>query len=68
MPFTWRNLGAKAVILLAGEESPARAVAAELNIPVIELQPSATAGVFELHGRESAAAGIPRKPAPARWR
>jgi acyl-CoA synthetase (AMP-forming)/AMP-acid ligase II len=48
--FYLSDLGARALIIQQGLDSPARAVAAERGIPVIELVPDATtAGSFTLH-------------------
>jgi len=51
--FYLSDLKAKALVVLAGSESPAKAVAERLNIPIIALKPAldAEAGVFELTGR-----------------
>jgi len=48
--FYLSDLGAKALIVLAGMDSPAIGVAQELGIPVIELSPMLGAGLFELTG------------------
>ncbi|MBR8834602.1 MAG: AMP-binding protein [Stigonema ocellatum SAG 48.90 = DSM 106950] len=50
--FYLRDLKVKAVVILSGMDSPARAVAQAHNIPVIELVPveSAAAGIFKLTG------------------
>jgi len=57
--FYLTDLKAKALVILKGMESPARAVAARLNIPVVELVPDAAAGAgsFTLEG------GIPGQAA-----
>ncbi len=46
--FYLSDLSAKALVILQGMESPARAVAAARNIPVVELVPGDTAGDFTL--------------------
>jgi acyl-CoA synthetase (AMP-forming)/AMP-acid ligase II/acetyltransferase-like isoleucine patch superfamily enzyme/acyl carrier protein len=48
--FYLSDLNAKALVILAGMDSPARAVAAQRNIPVVELRPLTAdlAGLFEL--------------------
>jgi acyl-CoA synthetase (AMP-forming)/AMP-acid ligase II/thioesterase domain-containing protein/acyl carrier protein len=61
--FYLTDLRAKALIALAGADSPARAVAAALGIPVLELTPASggDAGVFTLQGVSGAelpAAGL----------
>jgi oxalate---CoA ligase len=48
--FYLSDLGARALVVAAGQETPARRVAAELAIPVLELHPEATAGRFTLDG------------------
>ena len=54
--FYLSDLGAKALVVGAGEESPAVDSAADLGIPVlqIEFDPLGPAGDFELHGRAGA--------------
>jgi acyl-CoA synthetase (AMP-forming)/AMP-acid ligase II len=49
--FSLRDLNAKALVVEAGVESPARPVAAALHLPIIELvpEPGAGAGSFQLH-------------------
>lgn len=47
------DLGAKALLIKEGFDSPARAVAAERNIPIIEVVPGKEAGSFTL---------VPEKP------
>jgi acyl-CoA synthetase (AMP-forming)/AMP-acid ligase II len=50
--FYLTDLKAKALVVQAGEDSPARAVAAKLGVPVVELAPDRTAGAgsFALAG------------------
>ncbi|MBV1797835.1 acyl--CoA ligase [Siccirubricoccus sp. G192] len=49
--FYLTDLKAKALVILQGMESPARAVAARLGVPVVELVPDASgAGSFTLEG------------------
>src|SRR5690606_19677142 len=50
--FYLSDLGAKALVIEAGMESPAREVAARHRIPIIELKPAAAgpAGLFTLEG------------------
>jgi acyl-CoA synthetase (AMP-forming)/AMP-acid ligase II/thioesterase domain-containing protein/acyl carrier protein len=49
--FYLSDLNAKALVLPAGSDSPARGVAVSRNIPIIELtfDPAAEAGIFTLH-------------------
>lgn len=51
--FYLSDIGAKALLIASGLESPSRQVARQLNIPIIELGPSdsAEAGVFVLDGK-----------------
>jgi acyl-CoA synthetase (AMP-forming)/AMP-acid ligase II len=58
------DLQAKAIVLQAGVDSPARAVAVETGVPIIELtpQPDAAAGLFTL---ATTARGVAAKPGPA---
>jgi acyl-CoA synthetase (AMP-forming)/AMP-acid ligase II len=64
--FYLSDLNARALLILEGMESPARAVAAEKSIPVIELVPDATgpAGGFTLRP-ETPLSGTPREAGPA---
>jgi oxalate---CoA ligase len=48
--FYLTDLKAKALVIQQGMESPARAVAARLGIPMLELAPGAAAGSFALSG------------------
>jgi len=48
--FYLTDLKAKALVVLAGGETPARAVAARLGVPVVELVPGEAAGSFTLTG------------------
>jgi len=57
--FYLSDLSAKALVILQGMDSPARAVAAERGIPVVELVPGAAAGDFTL----VAPAGLTGAPA-----
>ena len=47
--FYLADLGAKALVIQEGMDSPARAVAAARNIPIVELRPGEQAGAFTLH-------------------
>ena len=60
------DLKPKAVVVQQGFDTPARAVAAELGIPVIELRPETggPAGLFRL-GTEAAGSGAAARPGPA---
>jgi acyl-CoA synthetase (AMP-forming)/AMP-acid ligase II len=60
--FYLEDLKVRLLILAEGEETPARSVAAELGIPVLDLRPLDIAGRFELQGRGHAAAVPARKP------
>jgi acyl-CoA synthetase (AMP-forming)/AMP-acid ligase II len=53
--FYLSDLNAKALVVLDGMESPALAVAAARNIPLIRLMPGAVAGDFTLEGPKAAA-------------
>lgn len=55
------DLKAKALIVLKGNETPARGAAAKLGVPIIELVPDAAggAGAFTLEGGPSGAAASP---------
>lgn len=55
--FYLEDLRAKAIVLQRGAETPARAVAEELGIPILELVPGEAAGSFTLEG------GVPGTPA-----
>jgi len=61
--FYLEDLRAKALILAKGADSPARAAAARLEIPVLELVPGEMAGEFTLEG---GALGAAAHPGPAR--
>ncbi|MHB9026166.1 MAG: AMP-binding protein [Armatimonadota bacterium] len=58
------DLGAKALIVAAGEDSPARDAAATLGIPMIELTPDggAEAGVFTFSGGEQGGQAVFSEP------
>ena len=62
--FYLSDLNAKALVIQRGMESPARAVAAAKNIPIIELIPEGPAGHFILNP-ETPLAGTPAHPGPA---
>ena len=64
--FYLSDLGAKALVIQDGMESPARAVAEKLGVPIIALipQPDGPAGAFTLRP-EAALGGTPRAPGPA---
>ena len=57
--FYLSDLGARALLVQCGSDSPARAAAAALHIPVLEIAVSegAPAGAFEIAGGSGAAAG-----------
>lgn len=63
--FYIEDLGAKAIVLEAGAETPARAVARDLGIVVLDLHADATgpAGGFAL---KTTSTGAPAKPGPAK--
>ncbi|MBW8268919.1 acyl--CoA ligase [Caldovatus aquaticus] len=48
--FYLSDLGARALVIAQGMESPARAVAKRLGVPVLDLVPGAEAGSFALEG------------------
>jgi acyl-CoA synthetase (AMP-forming)/AMP-acid ligase II len=54
--FYLSDLNAKALVVLDGMESPALAVAAARNIPLVRLVPGAVAGDFTLEGPEASPA------------
>ncbi len=56
------DLKAKALLVARGVETPARAAAARLGVPVIEVVPGAAAGEFTLEG---GAPGAAARPGPA---
>jgi acyl-CoA synthetase (AMP-forming)/AMP-acid ligase II len=60
--FYLTDLKAKALVILKGMESPARAVAGRLGVPVVELVPGAAAGEFTLEGGKQ---GKPATPGMA---
>jgi acyl-CoA synthetase (AMP-forming)/AMP-acid ligase II/acyl carrier protein len=64
--FFLEDLAPRAIILLAGQPSPARAAALQRGIPVLELQPlpSAPAGAFDLIFTEMTPADDELLPAP----
>ena len=53
------DLKAKALIVAKGVETPARAAAARLGVPILEVVPGTAAGDFTLEGGASAAAAHP---------
>jgi acyl-CoA synthetase (AMP-forming)/AMP-acid ligase II len=57
--FYLNDLNAKALVVLAGGETPARAVAQKLGIPLLELSPGAVAGAFSLSGGSPGTAARP---------
>ncbi len=60
--FYLSDLHARALVVQEGVDSPARAVAAERGIPVVELRPgTAFAGEFSLHP-PAGLAGVPARP------
>jgi len=60
--FYMDDLKVRLLILEAGDQTPARAVAAELGIPVLDIKPKPEAGAFDIPGADSK--GEPRQPAP----
>ena len=58
------DLGARALILAAGAESPARGAAARRGIPVFELEAGAAAGLFSLAGPPASGRAEARPAAP----
>ena len=62
--FYLSDLNARALVIQQGMDSPARAVAAARNIPVIELIPQGPAGNFTLVP-EHKLSGVAEKPGPA---
>lgn len=59
LAFYLEDLRAKAIVLQRGVETPARAVAERLGIPVLELLPGDAAGSFTLEGGSSGTAPRP---------
>ena len=57
--FYLTDLKAKALVVQQGMETPARAVAARLSVPVLELVPGEAAGEFALAGGSAATAARP---------
>ncbi len=57
--FYLEDLRAKALIVLKGADSPARAAAARLNVPLLELVPREEAGDFALEGGSPGSAAHP---------
>ena len=57
--FYLTDLKAKALVVQQGMETPARAVAARLSVPVLELVPGEAAGEFTLAGGSAATAARP---------
>jgi acyl-CoA synthetase (AMP-forming)/AMP-acid ligase II len=57
--FYLADLNAKALVIQAGMESPARQAAAERNIPLIELTPGPQAGAYSLAAAQSGSAAHP---------
>ena len=58
------DLGARALLIARGQASPARAVAAERGIPIVEVVPDAAAGSFTL-APETPLAGTAARPGMA---
>ncbi len=58
------DLGARALVILEGMDSPARAIAAARGIPVVELRPGGHAGAFTLHPA-TPLSGTPARPGRA---
>ncbi|MHB9133120.1 MAG: AMP-binding protein [Armatimonadota bacterium] len=57
--FYLTDLHAKALIMLAGADSPAREIATAIGIPIIELTPGVEAGLFTLRGTETVDVATP---------
>ncbi|MBL8808239.1 MAG: AMP-binding protein [Rhodospirillales bacterium] len=57
--FYLTDLKAKALVVQAGEETPARAVAAKLGVPVVELMPDRAAGAGSFTLAAGALKGVP---------
>ncbi len=57
--FYLEDLRARALVALAGAATPARAAAARLGIPILELVPGEAAGEFTLEGGRPGAAASP---------
>ena len=57
--FYLTDLSAKALVVQQGAETPARAVAARLGVPVLELVPGEAAGSFTLEGGSPGTAARP---------
>jgi len=53
------DLKAKALVVLKGAETPARAAAAKLGVPLLEVVPGEAAGAFALEGGTPGAAALP---------
>lgn len=53
------DLRAKALVVMRGVETPARAAAAKLGVPILEVVPGAAAGAFTLEGGAPATAARP---------
>jgi acyl-CoA synthetase (AMP-forming)/AMP-acid ligase II/thioesterase domain-containing protein len=66
LEFAIDDLGAAAVVVDVGLDSPVRAVAAARGIPVLELEsePDGAAGLFRIDGAALPAAGTPEQPSP----
>src|SRR3954466_14077983 len=62
--FYLTDLKAKALVVLKGWETPARAVAQRLGVPVVELVPGEAAGAFTLSGGSKGAAAQPGQAGP----
>ena len=57
--FYIEDLKAKALLVAKGVETPARAAAAKLNVPILEVVPGTAAGDFTLEGGSSGVAATP---------
>lgn len=62
--FYLTDLKAKALVVQQGVDSPARAVAARLGVPVLELVPGEAAGAFTLSGGTPGTAAQPGEAGP----
>jgi len=58
------DLRAKALVVMRGVETPARAAAQKLGVPILELVPGAAAGAFALAGGAPGAAARPGMAQP----
>ncbi len=62
--FYIEDLRAKALIVMRGAETPARAAAAKLGVPLLEVVPEGPAGSFKLEGGTPGTAALPGMAQP----